>query len=110
MYYACLIISILIGVGGQISIKAGSFNSAATAGIPLFQPYIILGLSCYLASAVFYIYALKQIPLSVAFPCVSLSYVLVALVAHLLWQEPFGLQHIMALVLIMSGVILLIKA
>lgn len=110
MYYACLIISILIGVGAQISIKTGSFSSATTAGLPLFQPYIILGLSCYLASALFYIYALKQIPLSVAFPCVSLSYVVVALLAHFLWQEPFGLQHMIALLLILSGVILLIRA
>jgi undecaprenyl phosphate-alpha-L-ara4N flippase subunit ArnE len=110
MSYVALMIAILIGVGGQIAIKAGSLSGVQIAGIPLLQPYTILGLSCYFASALFYIYALKQIPVSVAFPSVSLSYIIVALIAHFLWQEPFGMQHIFAMLLILSGVFLLVRA
>ncbi len=111
IYYISLFVAILIGIGGQIAIKAGSLNAvAALQSFSLFQPYTILGLFCYFTSALFYIYALKQIPVSVAFPCVSVSYVAVALLAHLIWQEPFGLQHMMAMCFILLGVFLLVKA
>lgn len=108
-YYFSLFTSILIGVVGQIAIKSGSLNSGQTSGVGLFQPYIIVGLLCYGCSALFYIYSLKQIPLSVAFPSVSVSYVMVVLIAHFLWNEPLGIQQVMALLLILSGVFLLIK-
>lgn len=110
IYYACLFTAILIGVGGQLALKTGTLNVSDSVGLPLFQPYVILGLACYFASAMFYIFALKKIPVSVAFPCVSISYVAVALLAHLLWNEPFGMQHIIAIILITSGVFLLVKA
>ncbi|EKD54149.1 MAG: hypothetical protein ACD_60C00120G0019 [uncultured bacterium] len=109
VYYISLFVAILIGVCGQVALKTGSTN-AGESGLFLFQPYVLLGLSCYFTSAMFYIYSLKEIPLSVAFPCVSLSYVVVALLAHFLWNEPFGLQHIMALFCILLGVFLLVRA
>jgi small multidrug resistance pump len=110
IYYICLFTAILIGVCGQIAIKTGALNTASTSGIPLFQPCVIIGLGCYFTSALFYMYSLKQIPVSVAFPCVSLSYVLVAILAHYLWNEPFGSQHMIALGFILLGVFLLVKA
>ena len=109
IYYACLFIAILIGIGGQIALKTGTLHFSGS-GLPLFQPFVILGLGCYFASALFYIYSLKQIPVSVAFPCVSLSYVAVALLAHFLWGEPFGAQHIIAMSFILIGVFLLVRA
>lgn len=108
-YYISLGIAILIGVGGQVSLKAGSINANYSNGFALFDPYIIFGLACYFVSALFYLYALRQIPVSVAFPSVSLSYVGVSLFAHILWNEPFGLQQCMALVLIFTGVFFLVK-
>ncbi len=110
IYYACLFIAILIGIGGQIAIKTGSLNAASESSFLLLQPYIILGLACYFTSALFYMYCLKQIPVSVAFPSVSLSYVAVALIAHFLWNEPFGPQHVIALLFILFGVALLVRA
>ncbi|MEO8400828.1 MAG: EamA family transporter [Gammaproteobacteria bacterium] len=115
IYYACLFTAIFIGVIGQISLKTGSLHAASAnlpgiSGIILFQPFIILGLSCYFASAIFYMYSLKQIPLSVAFPSVSLSYVVVALLAHFIWNEPFGSQHMIAIFFILLGVLLLVRA
>ncbi len=110
LYYACLFTAILISVGGQIALKSGTLSAPHSVGIPLFQPYIILGLGCYFMSAMFYIFALKKIPVSVAFPSVSMSYVVVALFAHLLWGEPFHTQHIIALGFILAGVYLLVSA
>lgn len=110
MYHICLIAAIMASIIGQLALKVGALNGANIQGIPLFDPYTILGLFCYGLGALFYIYALKGIPVSVAFPCASFSYVAIAIIAHFVWNEPLGLQHGVALLFIISGVLLLIKA
>ncbi|HSW93940.1 MAG TPA: EamA family transporter [Gammaproteobacteria bacterium] len=110
IYYVCLFTAILIGVAGQVALKTGTLSVADSSGIPLFQPYVILGLGCYFASALFYIFALKKIPVSIAFPSVSMSYVAVAIIAHLLWNEPFGSYQMIAIAFILTGVFLLVRA
>ena len=52
----------------------------------------------------------EVITLSIAYPSVSLSYVVVVVMAHLVWGEPLGLRQGAALVLIISGIALLYKA
>ena len=83
--YFALVISIIIGIGGQLSLKAGAMQGIGTK-LFLFQPYILVGLSSYFVAALFYIFALRDIPVSVAFPSVSISYVAVAFLAHLIWE------------------------
>jgi small multidrug resistance pump len=48
--------------------------------------------------------ALRAIPVSVAFPSVALSYVLVALLASFWFGESLGVAHIAGIVLIVVGV------
>jgi undecaprenyl phosphate-alpha-L-ara4N flippase subunit ArnE len=106
--YLALIISILIGIGGQLCLKAGAIQEVKNQ-ILFLQPYIIVGLFSYFLAALFYIYSLKTIPLSVAFPSVSISYVAVAFLAHLIWGEPFGVKQVLGLILIASGIYTLQK-
>jgi small multidrug resistance pump len=67
----------------------------------------IIGLGVYLISALCYILALKKIPVSIAFPSVSVSYAVVAVVAHVLWNEPLGWPQLAGILLIGSGVLLI---
>ncbi|MEQ9483029.1 MAG: EamA family transporter [Coleofasciculus sp. F4-SAH-05] len=101
--YFALVISIMIGIGGQLSLKAGAMQGI---GSKLFflQPYILVGLASYFCASLFYIFALRQIPVSVAFPSVSISYVAVAYFAHVIWEEPFGIRQVIALGLIGLGI------
>lgn len=101
--YFSLLISIIIGIGGQLCLKAGAVKSSGNS-ILFFEPYVLIGLFCYFLAAFFYIYSLKYIPISVAFPSVSVSYVVVAFLAHLLWGEAFGRNQIFALLLIGCGI------
>ncbi|MEQ8973875.1 MAG: EamA family transporter [Coleofasciculus sp. C1-SOL-03] len=101
--YFALVISIMIGIGGQLSLKAGAMQGIGNKFFFL-QPYIIVGLSSYFCASLFYIFALRQIPVSVAFPSVSISYVAVAFLAHLIWGEPFGIRQVLALGLIALGI------
>jgi len=63
----------------------------------------LIGLAIYVFAALCYIVALKKIPVSVAFPSVAASYAVVAIIAHLLWNEPFGWPQFAGLVLIVWG-------
>jgi multidrug transporter EmrE-like cation transporter len=106
LYYVALVGAILFGIAGQIALKSGALGSATIAG-QFINPLTILGLAVYGFAAVCYVVALKKIPVSVAFPSVAASYAVVAIIAHLLWNEPFGWPQIAGLVLIGCGILLI---
>ena len=58
-----------------------------------------------IGDAVCYVVALKKIPVSIAFPSVAASYAIVAVLAHLLRNEPFGWPQLAGIALIGSGVL-----
>jgi len=104
--YGALLTAILLGVLGQILLKTGVER---TAGIiaQFLDPFTILGLATYGIAALLYIISLKRIPLSIAFPSAALSYVVVAVIAHLLWHEPLGWPQFAGIALIGGGLVML---
>jgi small multidrug resistance pump len=106
VYYISLAAAILLGVGGQILLKSAADGSVSVVG-QFLNPLTMIGFGIYIFAAFCYIVALKKIPISIAFPSVSASYAIVALLAHLLWNEPLGWPQIAGLVLIGSGVLLI---
>lgn len=105
-YYGVLLASIVLGVCGQIALKTGATRSPGFLG-QFLDPFTILGFAIYALAAGFYIVAIKRIPISLAFPSVSLSYVAVAVIAHLVWGEPLGLPQFAGIALITGGILLL---
>ena len=105
IYYVALGIGILAGIGGQILLKAGA--DAPDFVSQFFRPSTIMGLALYGSAAFLYIVALRKIPVSVAFPSVSLSYAIVAVLGHFLFGEPFGIKQIGGIALIVGGVVLI---
>jgi small multidrug resistance pump len=108
IYYGALAIGILAGIAGQMLLKAGA--DAPDFWQQLMRPSTILGLALYGSAAFLYIIALRKIPVSVAFPSVSLSYALVAVLGHFLFGEPFGIKQVAGIALIMGGVALINQA
>jgi small multidrug resistance pump len=106
MYYASLAVSILLGIAGQIALKSGA-NVAPTLAAQFVNPLTAIGFGIYVVAALCYIVALKKIPVSVAFPSVSASYMVVAILAHILWGEELGWPQIAGILLIGGGVILI---
>ena len=107
--YLWLGLAILLGVAGQLVLKAG----AETSGDGLAQflsPWTIGGFGIYFLSALTYIVAIKKIPVSLAYPSVSISYGLLAVLAHLLWREPLTWQHWAGILLISSGIFVMFRA
>jgi multidrug transporter EmrE-like cation transporter len=105
-YYAALAAGILFGVAGQIVLKSGA-EATATIVAQFLHPLTIVGFAIYALAAIFYIIAIKKIPVSIAYPSVALSYVVVGVAAHFLWNEPFGLPQLGGIALIGAGILLL---
>ena len=101
--------SVTLGAVGQVLLKWGVSKPAESFIAQFLDPIVISGLGVYFVAAIFYTTALKQLPLSVAFPSVSASYAIVAVLAFLIWKEPFGAKQIAAFILILAGVYLLNK-
>lgn len=106
IYYASLVAAILFGIAGQLTLKSGALQSPTVAA-QFLNPLTILGFAIYVLAALLYIVALKEIPVSVAFPSVGASYAIVAVLGHLLWNEPFGWPQFGGLLLIAGGILLI---
>jgi drug/metabolite transporter (DMT)-like permease len=100
-----LAVGILAGIGGQILLKQGA--DAPDFLSQVLRPSTLCGLALYGSAAFLYIIALRKLPVSIAFPSVSLSYAIVAVLGHFMFGEPFGLRQIGGIVLIVSGVVLI---
>jgi small multidrug resistance pump len=108
IYYVVLGVGVIAGIAGQMLLKAGA--DAPTLVEQIFRPSSLLGLALYGSAAFMYMFALRKIPVSVAFPSVSLSYAIVAVLAYFLFGEPFGLKQAGGIALIMGGVLLINQA
>lgn len=107
-YWAVLVAAIVTSMAGQTLLKAGA--GAGDFIAQLLDWRTILGLGLYGGAAILYIVALRRIPMSVALPCTAISYVAIALIGHYAFAEPLGVQHMAALALICTGVVLLALA
>ncbi|MBN9529493.1 MAG: EamA family transporter [Alphaproteobacteria bacterium] len=106
--YLALAGGIAGGVVGQILLKKGAGEQDFVA--QLLNPATIVGFFFYGVSAILYIIALRKIPVSVAFPSVSVSYIAVALLGAFLYGEPLGWLKLVAIGLILLGVVLLFQS
>lgn len=104
--YLSLAAAILFGIAGQIALKSAAIG-AVTVTAQFLNPMTAIGMAIYFAAALCYVVALNRIPVSIAFPSVAASYAIVAILAHLLWDEPFGWAQIGGIVLIGSGIVLI---
>lgn len=105
-YWLALAAAIGTSLVGQVLLKAGSGGEGGFLA-QLFRPATMVGLVCYGGAALFYIVALRKIPMSVALPCTAASYVAIALIGHFAFGESLGAQKIAAILLIAGGVALL---
>jgi small multidrug resistance pump len=107
-YYLLLAAAIATGAAGQLVLKTGSAQTTDHFG-QFTNPFTIAGLGLYGLAAILYIAAIKRIPISLAYPTVAISYAVVAYWAHLVWDEPFGPQQIIGLLLIAGGILVLYR-
>ena len=104
--YCALGLSILLGIAGQLLLKIGARADSPNVIAQLLTPASIIGLCFYFVAAIGYMSALRKIPISVAFPMVSLSYPIIVVIAWSVFGETVGPAKALGIALIMAGVIL----
>ncbi len=114
-----LFAAIALATGGQLLLKAGMnrvgtiSDLAAVSGlIPLVMRVlttwqVVLGLAVFGLSAVFWLVTLSRVPLSTAYPAVSLSYVLILAFSVIALGERPSIAVWTGALLIMLGITLI---
>jgi multidrug transporter EmrE-like cation transporter len=118
--FSLILTGVLLNALAQLLLKAGTnaighFEFSANSIIPIglriaTSPPIIGGLACYAISVVVWILALSRVPVSQAYPLLSIGYVVNAVAAWWLFGESLGTHKLAGISLIIVGVILVARA
>ena len=114
-----LLAGVFLNAGAQLLLKAGvnavgpiHFGAAAvwpTVGRVLVQWPVLAGLACYVVSVGLWLVALSRVEVSVAYPMLSLGYVVNALAAYWLFGEALGPARFGGIALILLGVFVIAR-
>lgn len=70
------------------------------------NPYLIFGLCIYAFSVLVWLFVLSRIDVSAAYPLMSVGFIINAVAAHYLLNEPLTFTRISGIIVIMAGVYL----
>ncbi|WP_139996879.1 MULTISPECIES: EamA family transporter [Paenibacillus] len=111
MAYIVLFFNILLLVSGQLLWKTGMNKLDTSKGDSwmtlLWSPHIWSGLVLYGIATVLWLYVLKKLPLSLAYPLQSLAYVIALVAAVFIFHESVPFQRWVGVAIILVGVIVL---
>jgi multidrug transporter EmrE-like cation transporter len=110
--FMLIIINVLLSVAGQSVTKLGVQKIGAFTAMPIEQfifrsflsPFVLGGLFLYLISAVIWFMVLSKAELSIAYPTLSMGYVLVLAIGYFFFGEPLTLAKILGVILICAGI------
>jgi len=117
--FSLVIFGVLLNAAAQLFLKAGvgsvgliglDVSSILSAGSRLgLHPYILGGLTCYVVSVIVWILALSRVDVSVAYPMLSLGYIVNAFAASALFGEELTLTKLVGIGIICLGVFVLAR-
>lgn len=118
--FALILTGVLLNALAQLLLKAGTnaighfdfqLGNVLPVGIKLAsEPHIFGGLCCYVISVVVWIMALSRVPVSVAYPMLSIGYLVNAFAAAWLFDEALTAYKLLGIGFIVIGVYLVAKA
>lgn len=118
--FALVLTGVLLNAAAQLLLKSGTnavghfdfhLDNLVPIGLKIAaNPYILGGLSCYVISVVIWIMALSRVPVSIAYPMLSIGYVVNAVLAYYLFGEALTAQKLVGIGFIIVGVWLVAKS
>lgn len=118
--FGLIFTGVMLNAAAQILMKAGTnaighFEFSAANILPIglklaTEWHIIVALSCYAISVVVWILALSRVPVSIAFPMLSMAYVVNAIAAWYLLGEAFNSTKLVGMGVIILGVVIISRA
>jgi len=107
--FAFILTGVLLNAGAQLLLKAGT--NAAPLGLRLaIEPHILAGLACYVVSVVVWVVALSKVPVSMAYPMLSIGYVVNAIAAYYLLGENVTPMRLAGIGVIIVGVFIVARS
>lgn len=111
--------AVFINAAAQLLLKVGAralHDFTFTVGniVPIAiklatNSFILGGLACYVVSVLVWIVLLSRVEVSLAYPLVSLGYIVTALAAWWLFGEHLSVERIAGIVIILFGVFLMTR-
>jgi drug/metabolite transporter (DMT)-like permease len=120
--FAWVLTGVLLNAAAQLLLKAGARSvgeiSMSDGGAALWRsatglalhPGILGGLACYAISVVVWIVALSRVEVSIAYPMLSIGYVVNAALAWWLFGEQVNAQRWLGIAVIIIGVVLVARS
>ena len=118
--FAFLLSGVLLNAAAQFFLKAGTNalgvitltreNWIDQFGRLALEPHLAGGILCYAVSVVVWIIGLSRVPVSIAYPMLSLGYIINAIAAHYLLGEAVTLQRWLGIGFIIVGVWLVARS
>ncbi len=119
--FALVLGGVLLNAVAQLLLKAGAASAgplvagagrdwAATAWRLAVHPAVLGGLACYALSVVVWIVALSRVEVSVAYPMLSIGYVVTTLLAWALFGEAVDAERWLGIALIGAGVVFVARS
>jgi multidrug transporter EmrE-like cation transporter len=117
---ALVLTGVMLNAAAQLLLKAGS---RAIADVPFslangwtlaeriaLNPPILAGLGLYVVSVVFWILALSRVDVSIAYPMLSVGYIVTAMAGWLLFAESLSATRVAGIFIIIAGVWLVARS
>ena len=118
--FSLILFGVLLNAAAQLLLKAGTRGFGAisfTRGNALSlgwqlgtEPHIFAGLVCYAISVVVWIMALSRVEVSIAYPMLSIGYVVNALAAWYLFGEAVTVMRLGGIGIILIGVYIVARS
>ena len=118
--FSLILSGVLLNAAAQLLLKAGtnavghfafSTENLIPVGLKLaLEPHILGGITCYVVSLVVWIMALSRVEVSIAYPMLSIGYVINALVAWHFFGESVNAMRMAGIGVIIVGVFLVARS
>jgi multidrug transporter EmrE-like cation transporter len=118
--FSLLMLGVFLNATAQLLLKAGTnaigqFSFQADNIVPVgmklaLEPHILGGMACYVVSLVVWIMGLSRVEVSIAYPMLSVGYVLNALAAWYLFGEAVSLTRLTGIGVIIIGVYIVARS
>lgn len=118
--FALVLTGVLLNAVAQLALKASVSDTGiinldmhsllSSAGSLATNLWLWLGLICYAISVVVWILALSRVDVSIAYPMLSIGYIVNAVAAWHLFDEPMNLGKVVGIGIIIVGVYILARS
>jgi multidrug transporter EmrE-like cation transporter len=118
--FSLILLGVLLNAVAQLLLKAGTnavghFEFSLDNLLPIgmkfaFEPHIAGGLTCYVVSVVVWIMALSRVEVSIAYPMLSLGYILNAAAAWYFFGEAVSVMRLTGMGIIIIGVYIVARS